>query len=142
MAVNKCIFIGNLGRDPEMRYMPDGKAVANFSIGVSETWKDKQGAKQEKTEWVRVTAFDKLGEICGEYLKKGSQVYIEGKMQTRKWQDKDGTDKYTTEIIASQMQMLGSKGEGGKIETASAGKVHHAPNPMKPDFDEQDIPFN
>jgi single-strand DNA-binding protein len=138
MAVNKCIFIGNLGRDPEMRYMPDGKAVANFSIGVSEAWKDKQGAKQEKTEWVRVTAFDKLGEICGEYLKKGSQVYIEGKMQTRKWQDKDGADKYTTEIIASQMQMLGGKGE----RTESAEKpTQRGAKPDHFDGAEDDIPF-
>ena len=137
MAVNKCIFIGNLGRDPETRYMPDGKVITNFSIGVSETWKDKQGAKQEKTEWVRVTAFDKLGEICGEYLKKGSQVYIEGKMQTRKWQDKDGSDKYTTEIIASQMQMLG--GRGDRAEAAEKPVQREA----KPDhFDDgQDLPF-
>ncbi len=111
-SVNKCIFIGNLGRDPEMRYMPDGQAVCNFSIACTESWKDKSGDKQENTEWVRITAYRKLAEICGQYLKKGAQVYIEGKMQTRKWTDKDGVEKYTTEIIANDMRMLGSKNDG------------------------------
>jgi single-strand DNA-binding protein len=113
-SVNKVILIGNLGRDPETRYMPDGGAVTNISIATTETWKDKQGEKQEKTEWHRVAFFGKLAEIAGEYLKKGSQVYVEGRLQTRKWQDKEGQDKYTTEIVADRMQMLGSRqGQGG-----------------------------
>ena len=103
-SVNKVILIGNLGRDPETRFMPDGGAVTNTSIATSETWKDKNGEKQEKTEWHRVAFFGKLAEIAGEYLKKGSQVYVEGRLQTRKWQDKDGQDKYSTEIVADRMQ--------------------------------------
>ena len=113
-SVNKVILIGNLGRDPETRYMPDGGAVTNVSIATTDVWKDKQGEKQEKTEWHRVAFFGKLAEIAGEYLKKGSQVYVEGRLQTRKWQDKEGQDKYTTEIVADRMQMLGSRqGQGG-----------------------------
>jgi single-strand DNA-binding protein len=113
-SVNKVILIGNLGRDPETRYMPDGGAITNISIATTEAWKDKNGDKQEKTEWHRVAFFGKLAEIAGEYLKKGSQVYVEGRLQTRKWQDKDGQDKYTTEIVANAMQMLGSRqGMGG-----------------------------
>src|SRR3954466_12658098 len=113
-SVNKVILIGNLGRDPETRYMPDGGAITNISIATTESWKDKAGEKQEKTEWHRVAFFGKLAEIAGEYLKKGSQVYVEGRLQTRKWQDKDGADKYTTEIVANAMQMLGSRpGMGG-----------------------------
>jgi single-strand DNA-binding protein len=113
-SVNKVILIGNLGRDPETRYMPDGGAITNISIATTENWKDKNGEKQEKTEWHRVAFFGKLAEIAGEYLKKGSQVYVEGRLQTRKWQDKDGADKYTTEIVANAMQMLGSRqGMGG-----------------------------
>lgn len=108
-SVNKVILIGNLGRDPEMRYLPDGAAVCNFSIATTESYKDKSGEKVDKTEWHRITAYRKLGEICGQYLKKGSQIYIEGKLQTRKWTDKDGAEKYTTEIIADRMNMLGSK---------------------------------
>lgn len=108
--LNKCLFIGRLGADPDVRYMPNGKAVANFRIAVGSSWKDKQtGDKKEQTEWVSIVAFDKLGEICSEYLRKGSQVFIEGAMRTRKWQDKEGKDRYTTEIIASQMQMLGGR---------------------------------
>ena len=114
MAFCKVMIIGNLGRDPETRYMPDGGAITNISIATTENWKDKQGEKQEKTEWHRVAFFGKLAEIAGEYLKKGSQVYVEGRLQTRKWQDKDGVDKYTTEIVANAMQMLGSRqGMGG-----------------------------
>jgi len=113
-SVNKVILVGNLGRDPETRYMPDGGAITNVSIATTEVWKDKNGEKQEKTEWHRVAFFGKLAEIAGEYLKKGSQVYVEGRLQTRKWQDKDGQDKYTTEIVANAMQMLGSRqGMGG-----------------------------
>ena len=116
-SVNKVILVGNLGRDPETRYMPDGGAITNISIATTSTWKDKSGEKQEATEWHRISFFGKLAEIAGEYLKKGSQVYVEGKLRTRKWQDKDGVDKYTTEVIADAMQMLGGRqglgGEGG-----------------------------
>ena len=108
-SVNKVILVGNLGRDPETRYMPDGGAITNISIATTSTWKDKSGEKQEATEWHRIAFFGKLAEIAGEYLKKGSQVYVEGKLRTRKWQDKDGHDKYTTEIIADEMKMLGSR---------------------------------
>ena len=110
-AVNKCIFIGNLGRDPEIRYMPSGDAQASFSIACTESYKDKSGERKERTEWVNIVMFGKQAEIAGEYLKKGSPVYIEGRLQTRKWQDKEGVDRYTTEIRADRMQMLGTKGE-------------------------------
>jgi single-strand DNA-binding protein len=113
-SVNKVILVGNLGRDPEVRYMPDGAAIANISVATTDQWKDKNGEKQERTEWHRVAFFGKLAEIAGEYLKKGSQVYVEGRLQTRKWQDKEGQDRYTTEIVADRMQMLGSRaGMGG-----------------------------
>ena len=112
-SVNKVILVGNLGRDPEVRYMPDGGAIANVSVATTDVWKDKSGEKQERTEWHRVAFFGKLAEIAGEYLKKGSQIYVEGRLQTRKWQDKDGQDKYTTEIVADRMQMLGSRSGGG-----------------------------
>src|SRR5688500_10401086 len=125
-SVNKVILIGNLGRDPETRYMPDGGAITNISIATTDTWKDKAGEKQEKTEWHRVAFFGKLAEIAGEYLKKGSQVYVEGRLQTRKWQDKEGVDKYTTEIVADRMQMLGSRqgmgGGGGDRERDAGGE--------------------
>lgn len=112
-GINKVILVGNLGKDPEVRYMPSGGAVANMTIATSESWKDKQsGQSQERTEWHRVVMFNRLGEIAGEYLKKGSKVYIEGKLQTRKWQGQDGQDRYTTEIVASEMQMLDSRGGG------------------------------
>ena len=123
-SVNKVILVGNLGRDPETRYMPDGGAITNISIATTSTWKDKSGEKQEATEWHRIAFFGKLAEIAGEYLKKGSQVYVEGKLRTRKWQDKDGQDKYTTEVIADAMQMLGGRqgmgGEGGGADYAKA----------------------
>lgn len=120
-SVNKVILVGNLGRDPETRYMPDGGAITNVSIATTSSWKDKSGEKQEQTEWHRVSFFGKLAEIAGEYLKKGSQVYVEGRIRTRKWQDKDGVDKYTTEIIADAMQMLGSRGGMGGEGGSSAG---------------------
>ena len=113
-SVNKVILIGNLGRDPETRYMPDGGAITNISVATTETWKDKAGEKQEKTEWHRVAFFGKLAEIAGEYLKKGSQVYVEGRLRTRKWQDKEGQDRYTTEIVGDRMQMLGSRSGSGE----------------------------
>jgi len=114
-SVNKVILIGNLGRDPEVRYMPEGGAVTNISIATTDTWKDKSGEKQERTEWHRVAFFGRLAEIAGEYLKKGSQVYVEGALRTRKWQDKEGQERYTTEIVASEMRMLGRR-EGGGAE--------------------------
>jgi single-strand DNA-binding protein len=111
-SVNKVILVGNLGQDPEVRYFPDGGALANVSIATTRNWKDKSGEKHEQTEWHRVVFNGKLAEIVGEYLKKGRSVYVEGRLQTRKWQDKEGKDRYTTEIIAQEMQMLGSKGGG------------------------------
>ena len=153
-SVNKVILIGNLGRDPETRFMPSGDAICNVSIATTENWKDKNGEKQEKTEWHRVAFFGKLAEIAGEYLKKGSQVYVEGRLQTRKWQDKDGQDKYTTEIVANAMQMLGSRqgmgggdrgadmGEGGGASRPAASKPAGAAKPGgKFDDFEDDIPF-
>ena len=113
-GVNKVILIGNLGADPETRFMPSGGAVTNVRLATSETWKDRQtGQMQERTEWHRVVFFNKLGEIAGEYLKKGSKVYIEGSIRTRKWQGQDGQDRYTTEIVANEMQMLDGRGDGG-----------------------------
>ena len=111
-SVNKVILIGNLGADPETRYLPSGDAVANVRIATSEKWKDKSGEQQEHTEWHRVAFFGKTAEIAGEYLKKGSPVYVEGRIRTRKWQDKEGQDKYSTEIVADRMQMLGGRGGG------------------------------
>jgi single-strand DNA-binding protein len=112
-SVNKVILIGNLGRDPEMRYMPSGDAIANLRIATTDKYKDRNGEQQEATEWHSVSFFGKLAEICGQYLKKGSQVYVEGSLRTRKWQDKDGNDRYTTEIRGDRMQMLGGRGGGG-----------------------------
>ncbi len=112
MSVNKVILIGHLGKDPEVRYMPNGEAVANVSIATSENWKDKSGEKQEKTEWHNLVFYKRLAEIVGEYLKKGSQIYVEGRLQTRKWQTKEGQDRYTTEIIVNEMKMLGGKSSG------------------------------
>lgn len=113
-SVNKVILVGNLGRDPEVRYTPNGAAICNVTIATSRNWKDKNsGDRMEETEWHRVVFYDRLAEIAGEYLKKGRSVYVEGRLKTRKWQDKDGVDKYTTEIIAEQMQMLGGRDGGG-----------------------------
>ena len=112
-SVNKVIIIGNLGRDPEMRYMPSGDAIANLRIATAEKYKDRNGEMQESTEWHSVAFFGKTAEVCGQYLKKGSQVYVEGSLRTRKWQDKDGNDRYTTEIRGDRMQMLGSRSGGG-----------------------------
>ena len=143
-GVNKVILVGNLGKDPEVRYMPNGNAVANITLATSESWKDKTtGEQQDKTEWHRVVMFRRLGEIAGEYLKKGSQVYIEGKLQTRKWQDNSGNDRYTTEIVANEMQMLGSRGGSS---ASFPGESKSAPASAPPataaagDFDD-DIPF-
>ena len=111
-SVNRVILIGNLGKDPEMRYLPSGDAVANFSIATTEKFKDKGGAMQEHTEWHRISFFGRTAEVAGEYLKKGSPVYVEGRIRTRKWQDKDGNDRYSTEIVGDRMQLLGSRGGG------------------------------
>lgn len=119
-GVNKVILIGNLGGDPEVRYTPNGGAVANVTIATSEAWKDKQtGENHDRTEWHRVVFFNRLAEICGEYLRKGSKVYVEGRLQTRKWQDKNGQERYTTEIIASEMQMLDSRSAGASSSSGS-----------------------
>lgn len=134
-SVNKVIVLGNLGKDPEVRHLPNGDAVCNFSLATTESWKDKDGNKQDKTEWHNVVIFRKLAEIAGKYLKKGRPVYIEGRLQTRKWQDKEGKDRYTTEIVADQMQMLGSRDEAKEVT-----KTSEAP---KTNFDDMadDIPF-
>ena len=113
-GINKVILVGNLGQDPETRYLPSGGAVTNVSVATSESWRDKQtGQQQERTEWHRVVFFNKLGEIAGQYLKKGSKIYVEGSLRTRKWQGQDGADRYTTEIVANEMQMLDSRSGGG-----------------------------
>ncbi len=154
-GINKVILVGNLGNDPETRYMPNGNAVTNITIATSDSWKDKQsGEVQERTEWHRVVFFNRLAEIAGEYLRKGSQVYIEGRLQTRKWQDNSGNDRYTTEIIASEMQMLGARGGSGGMgggsqqqHGGSAPNQQSSPQGQQPqqsggmdDFDD-DIPF-
>jgi len=145
-SVNKVILVGNLGRDPETRYMPSGEAVTNISLATTDTWKDKQsGEKKEATEWHRVVFFRKLAEIAGQYLKKGSQVYIEGSLKTRKWQDKDGQERYTTEIVADTMQMLGSRqgsGQGNDLPSREPPLPSSAP-PSRGNFKdfEDDIPF-
>jgi single-strand DNA-binding protein len=130
-GINKVIIVGNCGQDPETRYLPSGGAVTNISIATSEAWKDKtSGEQQERTEWHRVVFFNRLGEIAGEYLKKGSKVYVEGSLRTRKWQGQDGSDRYTTEIVASEMQMLDSRGgqEGGySPQQDSGGYQQQAP---------------
>lgn len=130
-GVNKVIVVGNLGKDPEVRYTPGGSAVANVTIATSEQWKDKNtGEKQERTEWHNVTFFGRLAEIVGEYLKKGAQVYVEGSLRTEKWQDKNGNDRYTTKIIANEMQMLGSRASGGTSsfdQSQPSGGYNQAP---------------
>ena len=141
-SVNKVILVGTLGRDPEIRYSTDGGAIANISLATSDKWKDKaSGEKQERTEWHRVVFFGKLAEIAGEYLKKGSQTYIEGSLRTRKWQDKQGQERYTTEIIADKMQMLGGKVSNGNDPTPSEPNPKPARAPSKFDSLEDSIPF-
>lgn len=150
-GVNKVILIGNLGRDPEVRYMPSGGAVANVTLATSESWKDRQtGETQERTEWHNVVFFNRLAEIAGEYLRKGSKIYVEGSLRTRKWQGKDGQDRYTTEIVANEMQMLDSRGGGsGSGSSAPARSQRQEQDDYEPsrpssqgveDFDD-DIPF-
>jgi single-strand DNA-binding protein len=162
-GINKVILIGNLGQDPETRAMPSGKSVTNVSIATSETWRDKAtGEQKEATEWHRVVFFDRLAEIAAEYLRKGSQVYVEGRLQTRKWQDKaTGADRYSTEIIANEMQMIGGRGTGGggdrptygggaergqydrgsRAPAAPAGGGDYNQSPAHSDFPDDDIPF-
>ncbi|MBY6104869.1 single-stranded DNA-binding protein [Ferrimonas balearica] len=158
-GINKVILVGNLGQDPDVRYMPNGNAVANITVATSETWKDQQGQRQERTEWHRVVLFRRLGEIAGEYLKKGAKVYIEGKLQTRKWKDQNGQERYTTEIVADQMQMLDSRGgqdsgqQGGGQQSGGQSRPAQQSAPAQsqggnqnftPDLDEgwdDDIPF-
>ncbi|MCH6549395.1 MAG: single-stranded DNA-binding protein [Gammaproteobacteria bacterium] len=140
-GVNKVIIIGNLGQDPETRYMPSGSAVTNLRVATNESWKDKQtGEQKDRTEWHRVAMFGRLAEIAAEYLRKGSQVYIEGKLRTRKWQDKDGNDRYTTEIVADEMQMLGGRSGGGAPAMSDSPPASAAVQPSGDDFDD-DIPF-
>jgi single-strand DNA-binding protein len=157
-GINKVIVVGNLGNDPDTRYMPSGGAVTNISIATSESWKDKQtGEQKERTEWHKVAMFGRLAEIAAEYLRKGSQVYIEGKLRTRKWQDRDGNDRYTTEIIADEMQMLGGRGGagggagsgggnfggGGGQQSSGGGRQgdNNPPPQSSPDDFDDDIPF-
>jgi single-strand DNA-binding protein len=141
-GINKAILIGRLGRDPEVRYTPDGTAVANFSIATSEEWKDRDtGEKRERTEWHRIVAFRRLGEICGEYLSKGRQVYIEGRIQTREWEDKDGNKRYTTEIVASQMQMLGARDNYESPRREEIKRDTPSPGPEFSGAQDDDIPF-
>ncbi len=151
-GVNKVILIGNLGKDPEKRSMPNGDPVTSFSIATSETWKDKQtGEKKERTEWHNIVTYRGLANICDQYLEKGSRVYIEGSLRTRKWQDKEGKDRYTTEIIADEMQMLGSKGGGGERGEAPANMFRGGGGGQQgngggdtgggQNFEDDDIPF-
>ena len=157
-GINKAILIGNLGNDPDIRYTASGTAIANISLATAESWRDKNsGEQQERTEWHRIVFFGRLAEIVGEYLRKGSQIYVEGRIQTRKWQDKEGNDRYSTEVVASEMQMLGGRGgAGAPMNTDSQARApearNAAPPPDKPasgarpgaapadDFDD-DIPF-
>ena len=146
MSVNKVILVGRLGQDPATRYMPNGEAVTNATLATSENWKDKSGEKQEKTEWHNLTFYRRLAEVAGEYLKKGSMIYVEGKLATRKWQDKEGKDRYTTDIIVGEMQMLSSKPEGGTTDRPTPANSAQPATTSKPgtgwgDLD-QDIPFN
>lgn len=152
-GVNKVILLGHLGRDPEMRYQPSGGAIANFSVATSETFKDKEGNKQERTEWHRVVLFGRTAEIAGEYLRKGSMAYVEGRLQTRKWTDKEGQERYTTEIVGDRLQLVGARGggaasfdeedqsrpSGGSSSAGSSRKSEMPPAPAE-DFDD-DIPF-
>ncbi len=150
-GVNKVILVGNLGADPETRSMPSGVTVTNIRIATSESWKDKStGAQQERTEWHSIALFGRLGEIAAEYLRKGSQVFVEGKLRTRKWQDKSGNDRYTTEIIADNMQMLGARGGGGGAGSGgmgggsagrgSSGPEHGGGAPPREEYDQSSAP--
>ncbi|MCE5393412.1 MAG: single-stranded DNA-binding protein [Acidithiobacillus sp.] len=148
-GVNKVILLGHLGRDPEMRYQPNGGAIATLNLATSETFKDRDGNRQERTEWHRVVFFGRTAEIAGEYLRKGSQAYVEGRLQTRKWTDKDGQERYTTEIVGDRLQLLGGRGGGGGTASfadegprsaSEPGSRNTQPEPPMEDFDD-DIPF-
>ncbi len=150
-GINKVILVGNLGNDPDIRYTAGGAAVANISVATTDSWKDKEtGEQQDRTEWHRVVFFARLAEVVGEYLRKGSQVYIEGRLQTRKWQDKSGNDRYSTEIVANEMQMLGGRGGGGQSNEQAPPPMSENPADSRPaaapaaagnDFVDDDIPF-
>jgi single-strand DNA-binding protein len=141
-GVNKCLIVGNLGGDPETRYMPSGGAVTNFTVATNESWKDKQtGEQREKTEWHRIVTFNRLAEISAEYLRKGSQVYIEGKLRTRKWKTQDGQDRYTTEIVADEMQMLGVRGPVAPNQRQGRQVSGSDTMPQLDDGDPNDYPF-
>ena len=146
-GINKAIIVGRLGKDPEVRYTQDGRAITNFTMATSEEWKDKEsGEKRERTEWHRIVAFNKLGEICGQYLAKGRQVYIEGRIQTRDWEDRDGNKRYTTEIIASDVQFLGSKQDSyqqpqQQKRASNNDQSYSDPGPSYPEPPDDDIPF-
>ena len=145
-GVNKVILIGNLGADPELRYTPSGRAVVNFNLATSRTWNNRDGEKQEETEWHRIVAWDKLAEICGEYLKKGAQTYVEGRLQTRSWEDKNGLKRYTTETVASEMRMLGSRQDTGSSGSSGSSKSSDTSSPppenLPSTFEaDDDLPF-
>ena len=147
VSVNRVILIGNLGQDPTTRYMPNGDAVTNITVATTDTWKDKNGEKQEKTEWHRCTLYRKIGEIAGQYLKKGSQVYLEGRLETRKWTDKQGIERYSTDVIVNEMKMLSSKPSGDSQKEEKKFEGGAATNSKKNaadyfnDMDDSDIPF-
>lgn len=140
-TVNKAIIVGRLGQDPELRYTPSGSAVTNFSVATNEVWKDKEGNQQERTEWHRVVLWTRLAEIAGEYLKKGSKVYIEGRLQTRSWEDKEGVKRYMTEVIGDSMAMLDAKGEGGRTAAPAPPETSEAPPPESGSDGDDDLPF-
>jgi len=141
-GINKAILVGRLGSDPEVRYTPSGVAVANFNIATSEEWKDKDsGEKKERTEWHRIVAWSKLGEICGEYLSKGRQVYVEGRIQTRSWEDRDGNKRYTTEIIASDVQFLGGRDAGPGVRAEGGAPASNSESSSIKAPEDDDIPF-
>lgn len=140
-GINKVILVGNLGNDPEVRYMPNGNAVTNITVATSESWKDKQtGERQERTEWHRIVLFNRLGEIAGEYLKKGSKVYLEGSLRTRKWQDQQGQDRYTTEIVAAELQMLDSR--SSDMPRNNAPSNYHNESPQQQSAPSQQAPMS
>lgn len=142
MSVNKVILVGNLGRDPEIRYLPSGEAVANLSVATTDKFKDKSGAMQEVTEWHRVSYFGRTAEICGQYLKKGSQVYVEGSIRTRKYTDKDGVEKYATEVRGDRMQMLGGRGNASSMDRGGPSGEQSQPGGDFTDMDDCDMPLH
>jgi single-strand DNA-binding protein len=140
-SVNKVILVGNVGRDPEIRYTQGGTPVANFSLATTDRFKNRSGEMEERTEWHRIVAWGRLAEICGEYLQKGKQIYIEGRLQTRDWEDKEGGKRYTTEVIAQTMQMLGRRGDTEGRASAGVARGEAAPEPVADESPEDEIPF-